>query len=166
MPPAPVISSSTSECLLLLIRQGGSKRNFRARDRESKAVFSLNSPARPSPPHLLSPLHHPQFHRRIAEEAVSSYHSASQCSGPLLGRASARPAPSPPPAEFLRYVPRHTPTPRRRWSPLPVAIPTADYASQWLLPSSGERMGWNVAAWDGAGTAPPGEREGKQAAQL
>jgi hypothetical protein len=60
LPPVPVISS-TSECLLLLSRQGGSKRNFRARDRESKAVFSLNSPARPSPPHLLSPLHHPQF---------------------------------------------------------------------------------------------------------
>ena len=144
--------------LLLLSRQGGSKRNFRERATgEQSCVLAQLTREAITTTSPLSATSSP-IHRRIAEEAVSSYHSASECSGPLLGRASARPAPSPPAAEFLRYVPRHAPTPRRRWSPSPVACLAADYTSQWLLPSSGVRMGWSIAAGDGAGIAPPGKR--------
>jgi hypothetical protein len=110
---------------------------------QSFSLFSLNSPGKAitttSP---LSATSSP-IYRRIAEEAVSSHHSASKCSGPLLGRASARPAPSPPAAEFLRYVPRHAPTPRRRWSPWPFASrpPTKDPNGYYHH---------SECAWDGA----------------
>lgn len=100
---------------------------------------------------------HPSLnHRRIAEEAVSSPHSASQCSGPLSGRARARPAPSPPAAEFLRYVLLDTSPPAQQLSTSTarrhVCRPDASMAAAIARDAHGTEhqwLGWRCTATSG-----------------
>ena len=119
----------------------------------AEEALSSRCSAHPTRPITTSPLSPPSspIHRRIAEVAVNHITQPSQCSEPLSGRARARPAPSPPAAESLRYV-RPYASPPVHLESKSIRLPTAaDNKHQWPPPSPGTRMGCIVRGWDGAG---------------